>query len=98
MIARSVRKSEQDQSMEPISEPLGSVTFGRFQVLPHRGELLADGQPIKLGGQSFDVLTALIEAHGAVVSKDALMARVWLGRTVEENALQAQNSAFADCL
>ena len=80
--------------MEPISEPLGSVTFGRFQVLPHRRELLADRQPIKLGGRGFDVLMALIEAHGAVVSKDALMARVWPDRIVEENALQAQISAL----
>jgi DNA-binding winged helix-turn-helix (wHTH) protein len=76
--------------MEPISEPLGSVTFGRFQVLPHRRELLADGQPIKLGGRGFDVLMALIEAPGAVVSKDALMARVWPNRIVEENNLEAQ--------
>jgi DNA-binding winged helix-turn-helix (wHTH) protein len=56
------------------------------------------GQPIKLGGRSFDLLTALIEAHGAVVSKDALMARVWPGRTVEENALQAQISALRTAL
>jgi predicted ATPase/DNA-binding winged helix-turn-helix (wHTH) protein len=76
--------------MELISEPLGSVTFGRFQVLPHRRELLANGQPIKLGGRAFDVLMALIEAHGAVVSKDALMARVWPNRVVEENNLEAQ--------
>ena len=27
-------------------EPLTTYTFGRFQVLPHRGQLLADGQPI----------------------------------------------------
>jgi DNA-binding winged helix-turn-helix (wHTH) protein len=76
--------------METISEPLRSLTFGRFQVWPHRRELLADGQPIKLGGRAFDVLMALIEAHGAVVSKDALMARVWPGRIVEENNLEAQ--------
>ena len=33
--------------METISEPLGRVAFGRFQVLPHRRELLAGGQPIR---------------------------------------------------
>jgi DNA-binding winged helix-turn-helix (wHTH) protein len=76
--------------MESISEPLGSVTFGRFQVLPHRRELLADGQPIKIGGRAFDVLMALIEAPGAVVSRDALMARIWPDRIVEENNLEAQ--------
>ena len=33
---------------------------------------------------------ALIEARGAVVSKDALMERVWPGRIVEENNLAIQ--------
>ena len=76
--------------------PISSVrlAFGRFLVLPHRGELLADGQPVRLGGRAFDVLMVLIEAHGAVVSKDTLMARVWTDRVVEENALQAQISAL----
>jgi hypothetical protein len=37
---------------------------------------------------------ALIEARGAVVSKDALMERVWPDRIVEENNLQWQISAL----
>jgi predicted ATPase/DNA-binding winged helix-turn-helix (wHTH) protein len=48
----------------------------------------------RLGGRAFDVLVALIEARGAVVGKDALMARVWPDRIVEENNLQAQISAL----
>jgi predicted ATPase/DNA-binding winged helix-turn-helix (wHTH) protein len=80
--------------MDPASEPTVSVAFGRFRVLPHRRELLADGRPIGLGGRAFDVLMALIEARGAVVGKDALMARVWPDRIVEENNLQAQISAL----
>src|SRR5258708_10349870 len=80
--------------MDTASEPAASVAFGRFRVLPHRRELLADGRPIKLGGRAFDVLMALIEARGAVVGKDALLARVWPGRIVEENSLQAQISAL----
>src|SRR6516162_445003 len=75
--------------MNPAAEAPANLAFGRFQVLPHRRELLADGRPIKLGGRAFDVLMALIEARGAVVGKDALMARVWPGRVVEENNLQA---------
>jgi DNA-binding response OmpR family regulator len=49
---------------DPASKTLASVAFGRFQVLPHRRELLADGRPVKLGGRAFDVLMALIEARG----------------------------------
>ena len=80
--------------MNSASEPTAMVAFGRFRVVPQRRELLADGQPIRLGGRAFDVLLALIEARGAVVSKDALMARVWPDRIVEENNLQAQISAL----
>jgi DNA-binding winged helix-turn-helix (wHTH) protein len=80
--------------MDPASEAPASPAFCRFQVLPHRRELLADGRPIKLGGCAFDVLIALIEARGAVIGKDALMARVWPDRIVEENNLQAQISAL----
>jgi predicted ATPase/DNA-binding winged helix-turn-helix (wHTH) protein len=80
--------------MSSASDPTPGLTFGRFLLMPHRRELLADGRPVKLGGRAFDVLMALIEAHGAVVSKKALMARVWPDRIVEENNLQWQISAL----
>jgi predicted ATPase/DNA-binding winged helix-turn-helix (wHTH) protein len=84
--------------MDPASEPTAGVAFGRFRVLPHRRELLAEGRPIKLGGRAFDVLMALIEARGAVVGKDALRARVWPDRIVDENNLKAQISALRAAL
>jgi DNA-binding winged helix-turn-helix (wHTH) protein len=80
--------------MHAASEGPAGIAFGRFLLLPHRRELRADGRPVKLGGRAFDVLMALIEARGAVVSKNALMARVWPDRIVEENNLQWQISAL----
>jgi predicted ATPase/DNA-binding winged helix-turn-helix (wHTH) protein len=79
--------------MDPDETP-AAIEFGRFRVLPPRRELLAEGRPLDLGGRAFDLLMALIEASGAVVSKDALMTRVWPDRIVEENNLQAQISAL----
>ena len=73
-----------------MSEALASVEFGRFRISPHRREVLADGRPIELGGRAFDVLMTLIEANGAVVSKDELISRVWPGRIIEEGNLRAQ--------
>ncbi|HEX4615185.1 MAG TPA: winged helix-turn-helix domain-containing protein [Stellaceae bacterium] len=84
--------------MHAASEAPAGVAFGRFLLLPHRRELLADGQPVKLGGRAFDVLMALIDAHGAAVSKNALMARVWPDRIVEENNLQWQISTLRTAL
>jgi predicted ATPase/DNA-binding winged helix-turn-helix (wHTH) protein len=80
-----------------MNPPVG-VAFGRFQVLPDRRELLADGQPIRLGGRAFDVLMALIAGRGAVVGKQALIARVWPGRIIEDNSLAAQIAALRAAL
>src|SRR5215472_11024968 len=86
--------------MDPASEAPASFEFGRFRVVPQRREVLADGQPMELGGRAFDILVVLIEAHGAVVSKGELMRRVWPGRIVEDNNLHAQikvlRKAFSD--
>ena len=86
--------------MDRVSEAPASVEFGRFRILPHRREVLADGRPIELGGRAYDVLMALIEANGAVVGKDELINRAWPGRIIEEGNLRAQIRAlrrvFAD--
>jgi DNA-binding winged helix-turn-helix (wHTH) protein len=85
-------------SMDPVSDGSAGIAFGRFQVTPHRRELLAEGQPIKLGGRAFDVLMTLIEARGAVVGKEKLTGRVWPDRIVDENNLQSQISALRAAL
>src|SRR3984957_899339 len=85
-------------AMDITSETPAIIEFGRFRVAPRRRELLADGQPIHLGGRTFDVLMALIEGQGAVVAKDTLMERVWPNRIVEENSLHFQISALRDAL
>src|SRR5438105_3917162 len=79
--------------MDPAETP-AAIEFGRFRVLPPRRELLVEGRRLDLGGRAFDVLMALIEVSGAIVSKDALMNRVWPDRIIEANSLQAQISAL----
>jgi DNA-binding winged helix-turn-helix (wHTH) protein len=76
------------------SETPAIIEFGHFRVAPHRRDLLLDGQPVRLGGRSFDVLMALIEGQGAIVSKDTLMGRVWPNRIAEESSLHVQISAL----
>src|SRR3989475_7813418 len=71
-----------------------TIEFGRFKVVRHRRELLADGRPVELGGRAFDTLIALIDARGTVLSKDELMSHVWPDRVVEENNLPAQISVL----
>src|SRR5437763_16136193 len=59
-----------------------SLEFGRFRLLLRRRQLLADGVPIELGTRKFELLLALLEARGSLVSKEQLLARVWPGVTV----------------
>src|SRR6202045_1532274 len=84
--------------MIAVADLPASVGFRRFRVLPLRREMIADGRPIKLGGRAFDILMALIEARGAVITKDALTKQVWSGRVVEENNLQSHISALRAAL
>ena len=71
-----------------------TIEFGRYKVVRHRRELLADGRPVELGGRAFDTLMALIDARGTVLDKDQLMSLVWPGRVVEENNLATQIAAL----
>jgi predicted ATPase len=84
--------------METDAKGPASVAFGRFLLLPHRRQLLADGQATGLGARAFDVLVALIEARGAVLGKDALAERVWPGQIIQDTALQSQISALRAAL
>jgi predicted ATPase/DNA-binding winged helix-turn-helix (wHTH) protein len=84
--------------MDLASETPAIMEFGDFRIVPHRRELLANGLPIKLGGRAFDVLIALIKAHGTVLGKDTLMAHVWPNRVVEEKNLHTQISALRTAL
>src|SRR5881397_3882705 len=76
--------------MPGLPEVPATIEFGRFKVVRHRRELLADGRPVELGGRAFDTLMALIDARGTVLDKDQLMSLVWPDRVVEENNLPAQ--------
>lgn len=54
-----------------------SVRFGIFEIDPASGELHKDGLKIKLQGQPIQVLTALLEHPGEVVTREELRRRLW---------------------
>jgi DNA-binding winged helix-turn-helix (wHTH) protein len=59
---------------------------------------LEGDRPVRLGSRAFDILTALVERAGEVVSKDELMARAWPQTFVEEANLRIQVSAVRRAL
>src|SRR5947209_19581569 len=75
-----------------------NFAFGPFQLLAARRELLAHGVPVTLGQRAFEILLMLVNRHGALVTKDELMAEVWPGVVVEENNIQVHISALRKLL
>lgn len=67
-----------------------AVTFGPFSLYPDRHLLLKDGEPLSIGSRALEILIALVEQAGELVSKDDLTARAWPNATVEESNLRAQ--------
>ena len=72
--------------------------FGPFRVDPQNRLLLRDGQPVPLNGKPFDILLALLEHHGQLLSKDELLARVWPDTAVEEGNLGRSVSSLRKAL
>jgi DNA-binding winged helix-turn-helix (wHTH) protein len=70
----------------------------RWEADIGRRELRAHGIPIPIGGRAFDILAALVEADGQLVTKDELMARVWSRTIVEESVLYVHISAIRKAL
>ena len=53
------------------------IRFGPFQVDQHRQEVSKGGVRLKLQGKVYQVLMALIEKQGEVVTREELRVRLW---------------------
>jgi DNA-binding winged helix-turn-helix (wHTH) protein len=56
-----------------------AICFGPFRLLPLQRLLLKDDEQVRLGSRAFDILVALTEWPGQLISQNELMARVWPG-------------------
>jgi DNA-binding winged helix-turn-helix (wHTH) protein len=72
--------------------------FGSFRLLPRQRLLLSGDEPVRLGGRALDILIALVERAGDLVSKDELMARVWPNTFVVQANLTVHVSALRRAL
>jgi len=98
-----VRRQVQNPDMgkrffEKPTEPAGAapteVSFGSFRLLPTRFLLLEGDKSVPLGSRALEILIALLERPGALLSKRELMARVWPNVFVDPSNLTVHISAL----
>jgi predicted ATPase/DNA-binding winged helix-turn-helix (wHTH) protein len=75
-----------------------AIAFGPFLLLPGQALLLESDRPVRLGSRAMEILTALAERPGEVISKEELIARVWPDTVVEESNLKVHVSALRKVL
>ena len=72
--------------------------FGPFELELDERRLLNAGAAIALQPRTFDLLAALVDRAGHLVTKDELFDRVWPNMVVEEAALRVQVLALRKVL
>src|SRR6201996_7701740 len=75
-----------------------AISFGPFRLLAAQRLLLEGDTSVRLGSRAFDILAALVERAGEVVSKEELIARAWPQTFVEQANLKIQVSALRRAL
>ena len=73
---------------DPTNSNASRIVFGPFCVAPGKRLLLRDGVAMDIGGRALDLLIALVERPGRVISKRELIKRVWPDIIVEEGSLR----------
>jgi predicted ATPase/DNA-binding winged helix-turn-helix (wHTH) protein len=73
--------------VEP-TEGSHTINFGSFRLHPAQRLLREGDKRIDLGSRAMEILVALVERPGQLVSKDELMSRVWPNTFVEEANLR----------
>jgi predicted ATPase/DNA-binding winged helix-turn-helix (wHTH) protein len=88
----SARVSNEDPPVKDV------VSFGPFRLSAPERLLERAGAPLQLGSRALDILIALVERAGEVVSKKELMARVWADVTVDEATLRVHVAGLRKAL
>src|ERR1700689_4024071 len=80
------------------SQPKDVLSFGPFSLFAAERLLKKAEEPIPLGGRALDILIALAERAGEVVTHKELISTVWPDVTVEEANLRFQMATLRKAL
>jgi predicted ATPase/DNA-binding winged helix-turn-helix (wHTH) protein len=92
--SRKRNAQEHDVTSDLAEGSRQSFAFGPFVVIPERQLLLKGEEPVRIGGRALDILVALLENAGELVSKNELITRVWPDTVVEEGNLKVNIAAL----
>jgi predicted ATPase/DNA-binding winged helix-turn-helix (wHTH) protein len=82
----------------PTPQSGGVIVFGDFRLVPAARTLTRGRSSIHLGARALDILIALVERAGQVVSNAELFAIVWPNTHIEESALRVHIAALRKAL
>lgn len=88
----------------PEKDGAPPIRFGAVSVDAERREVLVNDKPAEMTNKEFDLLVALCEADGKVLSRQDLMSRVWgyppdcdlTSRTVDQHIARIRKKLGAD--
>ena len=80
------------------SQPRDVLSFGPFSLFPAERLLKKADKPIALGGRALDILIALVERAGEVVTYKELTSAVWPDVVVEKGNLRFQMATLRKAL
>jgi predicted ATPase/DNA-binding winged helix-turn-helix (wHTH) protein len=86
----------------PQAEPRGPApdffAFGPYRLFPRQRLLLKDGNALRVGNRSLDILILLAERQGEVIGKSELIARAWPGINIDEGGLRVHIAGLRKAL
>ena len=82
----------------PADQAWSEIAFGPFRLLPEQFLLLEDDKSVSVGSRALEILVALLERPGELVTKQELMNRIWPDVFVEPRNLAVQMSALRRAL
>jgi predicted ATPase/DNA-binding winged helix-turn-helix (wHTH) protein len=83
----AVTRASSDKSLH---SDMKLFSFGPFRLDPSRRILRKHDAVVTLGSRAFDLLVAMVDQHGTVLTPDELMAIAWPGVVVDESNLRVQ--------
>lgn len=78
--------------------PAATFAFGPYLFIPSRQLLLNKGKAVRVGGRALDLLMALVNRPGELLSKRQLLEEAWPTTTVVEGNLKVHIGALRRAL